>query len=706
MIPEIRSRSVPLLPALVVLICGIIIGAGLKDKGAQVFLFLFIGLGMLFVIMLIRGYNKKFLGIIFLFTLLSFSAFNYIKQNIPDHNDIYQVLPFEGKVKARVLLPARSLVVRAVGFVRDGKETKCSGRILLRFQGEPPAPGSLVEITGKFYKPQEPMNPGQFNYKRYLGHRGIFTQADVDFIELIAVAGPGSLIGGIRKYVSAVISDYLPQREAGVLTGILLGNPSFVSREIVERFRISGIMHVLAVSGLHVGIILFAVYYLLNVFGAGRRNAFIIALVLMYLYVLVAGARPSSVRAALMLTMLVAGDLIGGRGNVYNSLCFAAITILLITPGLIFTSGFVLSFTAVAGIIYLGPVFARYMGKPLSVSFSAVLAITPVLAWNFYYVPLAAPLTNLIVVPAIGITVSLGIFMVIIAGFIPVLADIYAFSITYMIRFISWIAHIVSASGLGGITVCRPSIISVVLFYFLLIIIGWRSSRIKTFAVIIMSIAVIGSVFMGPGRRPFIAVLKKGNSYVSVLNEGRNGAVLLTGKEDIDENMVSSFLYSRGIEKIRDIFFLYPVYGSMAGIARLANKFDTKNIYFSGTYADKLMWYEFKRKLSDASVSAVKSGDIIKNSSYLIEVMDPQKKYIDIRDNFIQLMLKGDVEIFIYCGGSVLCEEADVVLAVQPYRPDWENIRARCRGLVVYCGKEGSPEDIYRINKRGRVFYL
>jgi len=453
---RIRDNPAPLFPLLACIIAGIICGRFFLGFGSSLLfcagIFFLAASAVLFIV----NKFKKISVYLFFGSLLFFSAFRYIQTSVPAVDDIYQLLPFKGEVIGKVLLPVRQLTVRVKTAVISGKVYRVKGNVAVRWHGEKPPAGSTIKIKGEFSFPAAGENPALFSWKRHLADQKIFTQAFARELNIIKRDPVLGVLGTLRRYIETRIEQYFPEKEAGMLKGMMLGIPGTVSQDILEKFRMTGVMHLLAVSGLHTGLILFSFYYILSVF-LKRNTSLLISLAAMSIYIIITGARPSAVRAGIMLSVMTIGSIMGERGNIYNSLCFAGILILAISPGLLFTPGFQLSFLALGGICYLSPLFKKYTGLPFAVSFSAVLGIAPVLAWNFFYIPFAAPVTNLLVVPAAGLSVSLTLVFLLFSGFSSFLGHIYSFSVLFLLKFINLVTDIMNNSGFSGSSVPRPA---------------------------------------------------------------------------------------------------------------------------------------------------------------------------------------------------------------------------------------------------------
>jgi competence protein ComEC len=700
---QIKEKSVPLFIPLVILITGIISGHYFSGWGSYLFLYgsIFTAVAACCSFFLKR---KPFVKYVLFFAFLFFSAAaNYIVQTRPDENNIAQILPFEGRVEAKVMLSTRNLIVRV--YKIDNEHV--NGKVLLRGVGKCLNPGSYVSISGKFYNPDSANNPGQFDWQKYLKNKAIFTICDVRSITIIRETQFSSIIGKIRNYIFSATEKYLPENSAGVLKGVLLGNPGFVAEKTIQVFRKTGVIHVLAVSGLHVGLLLGIFFYVFSAIGLDRQKAMLSSLLVMFVYVAVVGGRPSAVRAAIMLSMVVMGDILGGRGNAYNSLCFAALAILIYNPGQLFTAGFLLSFLAVSGIIYLSPSMSMFLGKPLAVSLAAVLSILPVLVWNFNYAPLMSPVTNLLIIPLTAVLVALGIVFLTFSLFSGFLAEIYGISITYIVKLMEFICASVYNSGLAGVEVSRPSYLTISIYYLLLIFAGLKSSK-KRNALIITTLLILGSSLLWrPGvSRNFISVLKAGDSAVAVIKLDKKNTVLITGKKDVDRDILRSFMNSKGIRKIKHVYMVHPVFEDMEGLSDSINISSVEDVFYSGTYGNEKKWYDFLHNIKKSNVSVSNENDIIEYEATHTRIVSPNKKYIDIRDNYLEIEFMGKNNIYIYAGGDIPDKDYDAIIVFEAYKPDWDLIRERCENLIIYIGDEKPPEWTYWIDKKGKLFRL
>lgn len=294
--------------------------------------------------------------------------------------------------------------------------------------------GDRLLVKGGFYPVPGPDNPNEFDYQLYLAHQNIYSHSFVNFdqVKLTNNRPPNFLLSlayQIRDRATAIIDTNIPDpRENGIAKALLLGIKDHIDNEIKKSYSAAGAMHVLAVSGLHVGII----YLILQVFigrlrqrgKMGKRLFGIISITIIWMYATVTGLSPSVLRAATMFSLVAMSQMSAREGNIYNTLGFAAFLLLMYDPYLIYSVGFQLSFAAVIGIVYMQPKLYRLLDFRVwiidkawaitCVSVAAQLATFPLSAYYFHQFPTYFLASNLIVIPAAFIMLVGGISMLLI----------------------------------------------------------------------------------------------------------------------------------------------------------------------------------------------------------------------------------------------------------------------------------------------------
>ena len=320
----------------------------------------------------------------------------------------------------------------------------------------------LLYVKPVFEKVNPPLNPYQFNYKNYLIKQGIHQQVFLDYNEFKRVGSQSFSMQGLsakfRNHVKESLNDYnLKPDELAVINALLLGQRKDISKQLIKDYSRAGSIHILAVSGLHVGIILLILTWFfkpLERLKRGRHLKVILVVSFLWMFAFVAGLSASVVRAVTMFTFLAIGLSFQRKNIVEFSLISSMFFLLIIKPMFLFDVGFQLSYFAVFGIIWVQPkLYKIYTPKfkivdkfwqLLSVSFAAQAGILPLSLYYFHQFPSLFWLSNLIIIPFLGGILIGGIVIISLSliGFLPQsLATVYGFVITQMNNFVSWVSH-------------------------------------------------------------------------------------------------------------------------------------------------------------------------------------------------------------------------------------------------------------------------
>lgn len=301
------------------------------------------------------------------------------------------------------------------------------------------------QIIGFYPVPQTvplALNPHQFDYKTYLSRKQVFNQVflkseDWFFTSLHRVNPLYDFSFRLRDYLLLSLKDnHLDDDTFGVAAAILLGYDEKLPAWLRQGYTAAGAMHVLCVSGLHVGIVfMFFNFFLGLVFRKGRRVVLVKTLILLSLiwfYALLTGLSPSVQRAAVMISFMLIGKLFRKKGFVLNSMAASAFFILLVDPLVLFNIGFQLSYLAVLGIVLLHkPVYSLLYFKYWlpdkaweisAVAIAAQLATTPLVLYYFSQFPTYFLVSNLVLVPLSFVVIVAGMALLIFT-FIPFIAN-------------------------------------------------------------------------------------------------------------------------------------------------------------------------------------------------------------------------------------------------------------------------------------------
>jgi len=297
-----------------------------------------------------------------------------------------------------------------------------SGKILLYLESSknlPLAYGDRLIIRGYPARIPPPMNPKEFNYQRYLSFNNIYHQHFVNKVSW-HLAAPAAKFNFIRTSILA--RQYLESKlemfivgveELSIAKALILGKKQELAKSTREIYAQAGAMHVLAVSGLHVGVIYLVLLWLLGQRNGKVAKPLLVAIIVipaLWVYAFLTGLSPSVLRAVTMFSFLALAQVINRRSNTFNTLAISAFLLMIVNPYIIMSVGFQLSYIAVTGIIFLYPVFEkllnpanpilRFFWQITALSLAAQLVTSPLSALYFHRFPTYFLVSNLLVIPA------------------------------------------------------------------------------------------------------------------------------------------------------------------------------------------------------------------------------------------------------------------------------------------------------------------
>ncbi|PWD98005.1 ComEC/Rec2 family competence protein [Marinilabilia rubra] len=409
----------------------------------------------------------------------------------------------------------------------------------------PASPGNIVSFRTNLSGHSDNTNPESFDYGKYLFRQGISATGFVlaeDF-QVVEKTGMAGIMGAIKRTRNKVYDIYrengIADEELQVLSALTLGMRQVLDDEVKSWFIHSGAIHVLAVSGLHVGIIFVFVNWFLSLFLSRRSILKVIFVILVLVfYAILTGGAPSVFRAVVMLSVIQIGIYAQRPGNIYNLLGLSAFIILLIQPMALFHPGFWLSHMAVAGIVTFYPlfsklyagknVFIRSLGDLVAVSLSAQLGTFPLSLFLFRAFPSWFLLSNLFILPLVAPVLILAKLLVF-ASSQSFLASVFAGVLNELLRFmievVKWLNSL-PAAYLQGIWLSGATMF---LFYLVLTSLTmWHNFKIRLFLksclagllliLLILNIEYWGKrntdafVVFDSGRKPLIGCIVSGQA--------------------------------------------------------------------------------------------------------------------------------------------------------------------------------------------------
>ena len=343
--------------------------------------------------------------------------------------------------------------------------TLASGTLLINLSKESNTANFNVNekilTTASLKEVNAPLNPYQFDYKNYLKRLGIYRQVFLKDQIVLAIPQSPTTITAYAETIREALNKRLKELpfkpiERAFIKALLLGQRQDITSDVYEAYSKAGAIHILAISGLHIGILLLILQFILNpllYFGQGEFVRLLIVLCVLWSFAVMAGLSPSVVRAVTMFSLFAIVRGLKRSSNSLNILAVSAFILLLVRPGFCFDVGFQLSYAAVASIIIVKPVldswgsFKNRVGNwfldLLKVSIAAQIGVLPLSLYYFHQFPGLFFVTNMVVVPCLIVILGLGIATMILAVVYKppeFLVHTLAWIIQSMNRFVEWVA--------------------------------------------------------------------------------------------------------------------------------------------------------------------------------------------------------------------------------------------------------------------------
>ena len=495
------------------------------EEKVVILLLIFLTLLLLALIIIsekIRNYSYRWIFSFLLFLFLTLSGFTFVVNadyrlkvnDIPEIEDVseyYIARLYESPShREKTLKVTLNVLAYKSGNALQNIDSKVIAYFEKSEQSTTLKYGDCIILFADPEEVEKPPNPEQFDYKDYLYKKGISHQVYLksdDWIDLnenrsnpiyrFSYWMRDFLLGTMQKLG-------VHEEEYAVAAAILLGYDDSLPQELRQQYVAAGAMHILCVSGLHVGVIFMVFSYMLFFLDERKNNQRIIKqlilLILIWFYALLAGLAPSILRATIMLSFVIIGNIINRNGVVLNSLAASAFILLCVNPANLFDVGFQLSYAAVIGIVILQrPIMKLFYSKYniinkiweiTSVTLAAQIATAPFTIYYFHQFPTYFWLSNLFMSPVSSVVIIGGMLMLLLF-FIPYVNVVIAWVVSKMIFVMNygvcWIESL-PYSILKGLYI--NEIQFVILLFVLLAILLFVQLKNKTilFSIMIMSI--------------------------------------------------------------------------------------------------------------------------------------------------------------------------------------------------------------------------
>lgn len=504
--------------------------------------------------------------------------------------------------------------------------------------------GMFLRVCGKLEEIPGPRNPGEFDSKQYYACRKIYYQMKEGEVcdKSIGYSYFGQFLQEIRQKAETIL-DEAAGAYAGIFQAMILGERGNLDAETKMQYQMAGIMHILAISGLHISFVGMGFFRLLKKAGAGNGVAGAVSAFLIYAYGIVTGGSVSAMRAVGMFLVLVGAGIAGRSYDLLSAMALSAIVLLLDAPAYLYNVSFLLSFGAVIGIGALTPEICSLLNlkkrtaKSLAGSVIVWLITLPIALHAYGEVSLAGVILNLLVLPTSGIVLASGIFALPVGIFVIEIAKRVVFPgkcvlflYEKLCEVVGWIPHSTWIAG-------SPQLWQCAVYYVMLGVafagVKWGKKAAS------VALVIFAVVFLGYHSRNGLAItcldIGQGDCCVLKMPGGEN--FLIDGGSSNKKNtavyQILPYLKNQGIAILDGIFVSHTDQDHISGIEELlelcAQKLTTvrvKNLILpdwdtTGGEYEKL---KMLTEQTGIRVQTVREGNLLKTKEAQIEILAPE----------------------------------------------------------------------------------
>ena len=492
-----------------------------------------------------------------------------------------------------------------------------------------------VYITGEVSIPKERSNPGTFDYRRYLKSIGIRCIITAENIENVKKAGGIAALLKSAKCRTADIFESALGDDSAVVMGLLFGETSGIDEDIIETFRRGGTAHVLAVSGLHLGLL----YSFLCRFKRKKRSipADIAIVLALSAYTALAGFTASVVRACLMIFIHIAGNHLNRRYDLISSTCVSMIIILAVNPMQIYSAGFQMSFLAVITLGIMIPLIQKKIKGILLPMIAVQTGMVPYTMYVFNYVSLTSVISNIPVYFIAAAMIPAGI-LVIAFCWLPVIAKPAAMITGLFVKLLLWCNDFTYMGGVFTFDVASPSVIFLAVYYIFIFYMCSEAGQIalirrnyKKIAAVFAAAVICGagcSVYLSDGfeKTDMVFVDVGQGDCLHIKAGGKN--LLIDGGGSFNYNVGKStlkpYLLKNGVTKIDMAIATHLHTDHYQGLKELSQTYRIKKL---GVYeANSVNENHLKKEFKTDEILYLAAGDVINmGRNVSVEVLSPDR---------------------------------------------------------------------------------
>ena len=654
------------------------------------------------------------LGVVYWVALIPSPAF--------DRRESPSVETIQGTFVGRVVAPVQYGPGRQTILIET--ETADTQAVRIRLVWREPAlallHGDRIQVSGKFHRPHGLHNPGGVDYGFSNTRQDIDVMGTVSGRDVVTLLDRGTsslrwtLLNHIDRWRSIVrdaARHSLPQPALGMFLGMIIGERGYLDQDIQEWFMVTGTIHLLSISGSHLGLVAMVVFWLVKwsivrlpyrvVLSLSRvmipsRVAILCAWPVVALYALLAGAEVATVRSLIMITLAMIAMWLGYERHLRHAMAVALLGIVLHDPRAIFDISFQLSFLSILAIVYVlfllnSPEspdaqpdkrvrihIMRYGLNALCMSAAITIVTFPLVALYFNQVPWLGIVTNLAAVPFTGfILVPLGLcaaaWSVLTGAEALILRSGLEHSFDWMVQGLRWCA----AFPGGEWHVAAPSVPAIVVFYMgvtlVIVRVAPRVVRLTgaVLAMVVLSWWCVSLRSIGDGDRWRVTFLDVGQGDSAVIELPDGKTVLIDGgaryeRFDMGQRVVAPFLWNRGIRRIDHVVGTHPQLDHIGGLIWVLRHVPVGRYWGNGLNRSETFVEDLNASLQDQQLSeyrAVRGQDLLEDGPCHLKTVNPPEESAVLRvgQSHAGSVLNNDsIVLRLQCGPHSVLFAADV----------------------------------------------
>ena len=448
---------------------------------------------------IIKAYEDMGAFVVIFFTLIT--GFMLMSNEITTRNHIYDLkentVIVQGKIyKIENTAFGTNIYLKDVE-MENGEKSVSVKRIFVNTEKIPNVKiGNIIKVRGKLRQFEEAANKGNFDSRKYYLSLGFYGKIEAGTIEII-----NSDYSGIRQGLYELRMEIIERLEKlcsdnngifsiinnknGIIGAIILGDKTDIDSDIKELYSVSGIAHILAISGLHISFIGMAIYRLLR-----RRFRFLfsaaVSIPVVLSFGIMSGFGISTIRAIIMFILKIIGEVLGRKYDAITAISLAGLVLLVQNPFVVCNSGFQMSFGAIIAIVLILPIVEEILNrdnkiiKVISANFTISLVMNPILAWNYYELPTFSFLLNIVVVPLMSVVIVSSIVGIFCSCIMFGFGKAVIFPGCGILELYTFLCNVINKSSVASIVVGQPKVTIIIVYYAILLVVLFGLKNIRT----------------------------------------------------------------------------------------------------------------------------------------------------------------------------------------------------------------------------------